>query len=62
MGNLHACDLTTHDFRGYGSLVDYCFEQESGELWIKTGNGEYESQVNYCPKCGYKAKVEAKEI
>ena len=46
-----------------GHAVTYCEEtacgndspqaHEAGTLFA--GNGEYESQVNYCPFCGYKA-------
>jgi len=37
-----------------GPAIDYCYEEEDGSLWA--GNGEYESQVNFCPFCGKKAK------
>jgi hypothetical protein len=52
--NLHFCSIKTkHD--GYGEAISDCYEQINGELWVS--NGEYSSQVNYCPYCGYKAKV-----
>ncbi len=38
---------------GYGSAIDSCYENMAGEFWA--GNGEYGSQVNYCPFCGAKA-------
>lgn len=44
---------------GYGLAVDYCQENEHGELWV--GNGEYASRVNFCPFCGYKAPLQVKE-
>lgn len=56
MSILHECDrpeLASTDV-GYGQAVDTCFEEEGGELWV--ANGEYCSQVNYCPFCGYGAK------
>lgn len=40
-----------------GPAVNYCFEAaDDGSFWA--GNAEYESQVNFCPFCGEKAKVE----
>ena len=39
----------------YGQALDGCWEDESGELWA--GNGEYSSRVNYCPFCGFKARL-----
>ncbi len=48
----HGCDGTLpHD--GYGEAVDECSENDHGEFWC--GNGEYGSQVNYCPYCGARA-------
>lgn len=29
-----------------------------GQFWVS--NGEYGTQVNYCPKCGAKAPVQVK--
>ncbi len=45
----------------YGRAIYSCYERETTdggpkELWV--GNGEYESQVNYCPYCGKKAEVQ----
>ncbi|MHC1702275.1 MAG: hypothetical protein AB9846_00065 [Tenuifilaceae bacterium] len=48
----HRCELHSPD-KAYGVAVNYCYEDEVGKLWV--GNIEYESQVNYCPVCGYKA-------
>jgi len=39
---------------GYGEAVNGCGEREDGTLWV--GNGEYGSQVVFCPYCGYRAK------
>lgn len=41
---------------GYGAAINSVDEMEDGALWI--GNGEYGSQINFCPVCGYKAKKE----
>lgn len=51
----HKCELNSPE-DGYGSAVDLCTEHPDGTLWA--GNGEYGSQVNYCPKCGFKAKTQ----
>ena len=50
----HRCELHSPD-KAYGIAIKYCYEDAEGKLWV--GNIEYESQVNYCPVCGYKAKV-----
>ncbi len=41
---------------GYDSAVKYCKEDEQGRLWA--GNSEHGTRVNYCPFCGYRAKVQ----
>jgi hypothetical protein len=54
----HNCKVPPKAEHGqYGYAVMYCVENEVGELWVD--NDEYQSQVNYCPFCGYKA---AKQI
>ena len=40
---------------GYGAAIDICTEHEDGTLWC--GNSEYGSQVNFCPYCGFEARV-----
>jgi len=50
----HRCNLQSPD-KAWGIAVKYCYEDAEGRLWA--GNSEYESQVNYCPVCGYKAKL-----
>lgn len=55
--NLHECELIA-PHEGYGIAVDFCEERDDGTLWVT--NGEYASQVNFCPVCGYKAKVRVK--
>ena len=44
----------------YGEAIYDCTEDENSKLWV--GNGEYASQVNFCPYCGFKARVLAKEL
>lgn len=56
-GNLekyHYCDLKEFS-HSHGPAIDYCFEDEKGFLFCT--NGEYGSQVNFCPVCGYEAKI-----
>lgn len=38
-----------------GPAIDYCYSYDEF-MWA--GNGEYESQVKYCPYCGCKADKE----
>jgi hypothetical protein len=52
----HLCEFSTSSAM-YGGAIYQCFENEKGELWVN--NDEYESQVNYCPFCGYKAIKQA---
>lgn len=54
----HTCPRPKYrkeDHGGYGTAVDEVLGEDEGELWI--GNGEYWTRVNFCPFCGYKAKV-----
>ena len=51
----HVCNLAGYPQEGYGEAVTYCAEREDGTLWA--GNSEYGSQVNFCPACGFQAKV-----
>lgn len=53
----HICDGQLPS-SGFGEAITYCMEYDDG-LWV--GNGEYASQVNYCPYCGYKAKIQIDE-
>lgn len=39
----------------HGAAVEACYEEGDGTLWVH--NTEYASQVNFCPYCGYAAKV-----
>lgn len=56
---MHICNVSFPS-EGYGEAIDRVDEREDGTLWA--GNGEYETQVNFCPKCGYEAKVKAEEL
>jgi hypothetical protein len=47
-------------FQPHGPAITDCWEDDDGSLWVE--NGEYASQVNYCPYCGYKAVKEAIKI
>ncbi len=48
----HDCyvDMPT---QGCGAAIEYCCSDDTGRLWV--GNGEYNSQVLFCPFCGEKA-------
>lgn len=54
----HVCDLSRHPYEEGGPAVKLVIEEQSGELWVT--NGEYATQVNFCPKCGYKARQQVK--
>jgi ribosomal protein L37E len=57
--NLHKCDAPTEaKYYIYGDAIYECYEHGDGTL--RAGNGEYESQVDFCPYCGYSAKVKIK--
>ena len=47
---MHRCEFNTPS-DNYGPAITECWEEDD-ELWV--GNGEYYSQVNFCPFCGYK--------
>lgn len=48
----HHCWLRSAE-QGYGSAMDDCESERDGTFWVS--NGEYASQVNFCPVCGAKA-------
>lgn len=50
----HYCELT-QKYHLRGGAIEDCVEDETGRLFV--ANGEYGSQVNFCPVCGYEAKV-----
>lgn len=43
---------------GIGPAVYNCFEGRDGSLWVNNGVHGYESRVNYCPFCGFKASLQ----
>lgn len=50
---IHYCHIISPD-HNHGCAIDDCYEDIKGFLFVS--NGEYGSQVNFCPMCGYKAK------
>jgi hypothetical protein len=58
IGTTHLCVPNSPD-GAYGPAIDECNEDDEGRFWV--GNGEYESQVNYCPVCGMKAPRQIEE-
>ena len=59
-GQNHRCEAPNEskDYI-YGCAIWVCYENELDELVVE--NGEYGSQVNYCPYCGYEAKNKIKK-
>lgn len=61
MANKQPLKYTKHECeeflpsRGYGDGITSCSSNEKGELWAD--NGEYGTQVRYCPFCGFKAET-----
>ena len=58
-GKKHFCKLQTAGYQPYEGAIEVCYEDLDGTLWA--ANSEYVSQVNYCPCCGFRAKVPAQE-
>ena len=52
MNTKHKCEMSTPD-AAYGPAIDTCYQNDDSSFWVS--NGEYSSQVNYCPYCGAKA-------
>ena len=54
----HECIIPEWEMKEtmYGNAIYNCKEDDEGRL-IAEG-GEYGNQVNFCPFCGYKAKVQ----
>lgn len=50
--DLHYCNIPCRS-HWYGPAIDHCFEDLERRLFVS--NGEYGSQVNFCPMCGYKS-------
>jgi hypothetical protein len=62
MTNPHYCCVygyTEEQCGGAGYAVDTCWEEENGALWVS--GDELNNQVNYCPFCGYRAKIQLKK-
>ncbi len=55
---MHECKGCLKSYT-YGSAVIEC--QETSEGYLLASNGEYSNEVNYCPFCGFKAKLKARE-
>ena len=53
----------TPDGAGYGmahhAVDEVQVDKDDGTMWVS--NGEYETQVNFCPFCGKKALVQIGE-
>lgn len=58
MIDLHKCEGELPE-GAYGPAIEQCMESEDGSLWAS--NGEYASQVNFCPYCGFKAKAQLRQ-
>lgn len=56
MNELHGCEIEEYP-EDWGPAITYCGEDDKGYLFVS--NSEYASAVNYCPECGYKAKLTA---
>ena len=49
---MHDCTIPEYlEESSYGHAIISCYEQD-GKLWA--GNGEYTTEVNFCPFCGCK--------
>jgi len=50
--NEHYCVISSNAYKGeFGHAIEGCWEID-GKLYV--GNGEYTSEVTYCPFCGIK--------
>jgi hypothetical protein len=47
-------------YKDWGSALTYVEVDKDGKMWI--GNGEYSSQVNFCPFTGTPAPLQMKVI
>lgn len=53
---LHNCKLPKEaKVHSWGAAVTTCYENNNGVLFVD--NDEYQNQVNFCPFCGYEAKI-----
>ena len=51
----HACRMSKFPHRHCGPAVSHSRQDPDGTLWVD--NGEYATQVNFCPCCGHAAQV-----
>ena len=57
----HYCVLPKGAAEGvWGHAITECSEYLDGRMFVD--NDEYESQVNFCPFCGQKAKVQIGDV
>ncbi|MBL7204560.1 MAG: hypothetical protein ISS63_09535 [Desulfobacteraceae bacterium] len=54
---MHYCE---YEFNRNLDAFCFCEEQENGTFVV--GNGEYGNEVNFCPFCGKKAKIQLEEL
>ena len=58
---LHRCEIKEWGVikkdGGFGQAIIFCYERD-GMLFVD--NDEYNNQVNFCPFCGHKAKIQIK--
>jgi len=55
----HSCEMPkTSEIEIAGPSIHYCKEYFNDKGKLFAGNGEYESQVNFCPICGFKAPIQ----
>ncbi len=54
----HRCTLKAEKHRKL--CVEICTEEPDGTLWATNGNER--SRVNFCPVCGFKAKIAATDL
>ncbi len=52
----HECIFNSANYGSCGPAITLCYEYD-GYFFVT--NGEYESQVNFCPWCGMKATKQA---
>jgi hypothetical protein len=54
----HSCSIDVfpmEEVLGFNVAIYACYEDANGYLWV--GNGEAGNVVDFCPFCGYEAKV-----
>jgi hypothetical protein len=56
----HSHEDLSYQRDGYGAAITCVYSLTDGSLWI--GNGEYGSEVRFCPECGFKSKNYSGEV